>query len=724
MKLSNAKRSVSLLLAVLMVIGLVPLSIISISAAAPVKLTGSNDSYAFSAGSWTIAEKAPNKETDNSTMTTADGKTFTDVGYGGTGPWQTNGGIATSVDSFDFSEGFTFKMTWSLLGASGGKWGNAHVMDFGGFQIVLADAVCDDATVEDEDPGIRKKYIDYTIGTGYSGTSNYNPVFTTVLGNYNTGVTSPRNMTEEDMATLNTIFTVVYQNGKVSLYVDSMKTVNNPTGLVTWTLAGDTTSTEIEVDPATMSNVQISLTKEWSWTQSQDVMVIDSLTGVDAAPAESGTTPAESETVPAESGTTPAESGTTPAESDTETETEHEHSFTNYIYNNDATCTTDGTKTATCECEETNTVVAAGTATGHDFSANADGKTKTCQNEGCGLTVGIDRHVFTPDDWSYSDQGSSTDGGNLFANIEKFEDAFTVNNQAQAAKYIGWGSSFTSKDALDLSRGFKFSFAQEIVAKGVNTWGIKSEITIGDAITLKVEAGKYTFKVGSISQTYNFSDNYTDEGVAKTNATFTIEYKDGIVYLYSTGYVSTTNESGVVGSIGLEDASSLASATIKFSTNWTHHSVDSTRLIEENTKVNLFSDVELDITSAPAAPVFEGVQEGTVGDVFSVRFVGTVASLDYSEVGFKITAMDGEKSWEQGTNVVYNKLIGSTDTGVVEYTKESLNGKYIYALTIKGVPATGTVVFKVTAYAIVDGAEITGTTYTVTYTDGAFVSMV
>ena len=109
--------------------------------------------------------------------------------------------------------------------------------------------------------------------------------------------------------------------------------------------------------------------------------------------------------------------------------------------------------------------------------------------------------------------------------------------------------------------------------------------------------------------------------------------------------------------------------------------------------------------------------------MFSVRFVGTVKDLNYSEIGFKITAMDGAKSWTKGTNVVYSKLIGSTDTGVVEYTSENLNGQYIYALTIQGVPTEGTVTFNVTTYGIVDGVELEGEKYILTYTDGVFAQI-
>ena len=314
----KAKRLLSLLLVVMMVVGLVPLSIVSISAAEPVKLNGSSESYDFTADSWTIDETTDNDNT--STLTTADGKTFHDEGYSYTsGRWQTNGGKATSVDSFNFSDGFKFTMTWTVLAPSGGKWGNKHVMDFGGFQVVICDAI--------QDGNWQKPTIDYYIGTGFlgakgtEGADKYTPNFENQLGYYNTGVQTSGNMTTEQMATLNTTFTVVYAGGYASLYVDSMKSTDNPTGIVTWTVDGEgTTATKIAVDASTMSNVQLSINKGWSWTNSQDVMVIDSLTGVDASDieTETETTPVETETEPAETETTPIESETTAITTDGE----------------------------------------------------------------------------------------------------------------------------------------------------------------------------------------------------------------------------------------------------------------------------------------------------------------------------------------------------------------------------------------------------------------------
>ena len=641
----KAKKLLSLLLAVMMVVGLVPLSIVSISAAELVKLNGSSESYKFTADSWTIDETTDNNKT--STLTTADGKTFHDEGFGYTsGRWQTNGGKATSVDSFDFSDGFEFTMTWTVLAPSGGKWGNKHVMDFGGFQVVICDAI--------RYGDWQKPTIDYYIGTGFSGVKDpeakegadkYTPKFENQLGYYNTGVQTSDNMTPEQMATLNTTFTVVYAGGYASLYVDSMKSTDNPTGIVTWTVDGEgTTATKIAVDASTMSNVQLSISKEWSWTNSQDVMVIDSLTGVDASDIET-----ETETTPVETETEPAETETTPIESET------------------TAITTDG--------------------------------------------------EFTADSWIIADKTEdtsnptvSTDDGKTFV-TKVFQDG-NANSPA----------IITSKAQYDLSNGFVFSFDADLCRQNTNTWAgdgtNTTTISFGDAVTLEINGTGYSLIVDGTRHKFGITvgspSNYapsSSEQVALVNANYKVKYADGKVSLY-------VNDSLITFSDGLSEidvTGDLSASTVRIFRGWCW-STDTTTFAS-------LKNLDLEITAAPTpvAPVYEGVQEGTVDDVFSVRFVGTVDSLNYSEVGFKVTELEYDRSWTKGTNVVYSKLIGNTDTGVVEYTEENLNGQYIYALTIQGVPTEGTVTFNVTTYGIVDGVEVEGTTYAVTYTDGAYV---
>ena len=639
----KAKRLLSLLLVVMMVVGLVPLSIVSISAAEPVKLNGSSESYDFTADSWTIDETTDNDNT--STLTTADGKTFHDEGYSYTsGRWQTNGGKATSVDSFNFSDGFKFTMTWTVLAPSGGKWGNKHVMDFGGFQVVICDAI--------QDGNWQKPTIDYYIGTGFlgakgtEGADKYTPNFENQLGYYNTGVQTSTNMTTEQMATLNTTFTVVYAGGYASLYVDSMKSTDNPTGIVTWTVDGEgTTATKIAVDASTMSNVQLSISKEWSWTNSQDVMVIDSLTGVDASDIET-----ETETTPVETETEPAETETTPIESET------------------TAITTDG--------------------------------------------------EFTADSWIIADKTEDTSNSTVStADGKTFVTTVFQDGNANSPAII------TSKAKYDLSNGFVFSFDADLCRIYKNSWsadggGNTTTISFGDEVTLEINGTGYSLIVDGTRHKFGITvgnpSNYaptSSEQVALVNANYKVKYADGKVSLY-------VNDSLITFSDGLSEidvTGDLSASTVRIFRGWCW-STDTTTFASLK---NL--DLEITVAPVPVAPVYEGIQEGAVDGVFSVRFVGTVDSLNYSEVGFKVTELEYDRSWTKGTNVVYSKLIGNTDTGVVEYTEEILNGQYIYALTIQGVPTEGTVTFNVTAYGIVDGVEVTDTTYAVTYTDGAYV---
>ena len=281
----------------------------------------------------------------------------------------------------------------------------------------------------------------------------------------------------------------------------------------------------------------------------------------------------------------------------------------------------------------------------------------------------------------------------------------------------------TSKAKYDLSNGFVFSFDADLCRIYKNSWsadggGNTTTISFGDEVTLEINGTGYSLIVDGTRHKFGITvgnpSQYapsSSEQVALVNANYKVKYADGKVSLY-------VNDSLITFSDGLSEidvTGDLSASTVRIFRGWCW-STDTTTFAS-------LKNLDLEITAAPTpvAPVYEGVQEGTVDDVFSVRFVGTVDSLNYSEVGFKVTELEYDRSWTKGTNVVYSKLIGNTDTGVVEYTEENLNGQYIYALTIQGVPTTGTVTFNVTTYGIVDGVEVEGTTYAVTYTDGAYV---
>ena len=120
-----------------------------------------------------------------------------------------------------------------------------------------------------------------------------------------------------------------------------------------------------------------------------------------------------------------------------------------------------------------------------------------------------------------------------------------------------------------------------------------------------------------------------------------------------------------------------------------------------------------------------GVQETAVADgKFKVRLVATLGdSLRYSSVGFTV-ALDGGNTLNKECQNVYRKLVYTkADNTLGEITAAQLDGTYVFALAIDNIPATGTVTFTVTPFAKgLDGTTVyTGTSYSVTYTDGAYV---
>lgn len=130
-----------------------------------------------------------------------------------------------------------------------------------------------------------------------------------------------------------------------------------------------------------------------------------------------------------------------------------------------------------------------------------------------------------------------------------------------------------------------------------------------------------------------------------------------------------------------------------------------------------------------ATPKLTGVQDGKVTDnnTTSVRFIATLRdTLRYERVGFRITVNGGEEKIFSCQHV-YLKLLASENGAQVEVSAEAMGGSYLYALTVNGIPATGTVTFTVVPFADdqadSEGAQTyLGQGYTVTYTDSVFVS--
>ena len=657
------KRIVSLLLAVMMIVAVIPAGIIAISAE-----DTTYTAVELTPDSW-LCETDPNSNKSKEPMITEDGANFyypdprtsSEIG-------SSDEGYITSVKDYIFADGFKFTFDANVCRAGCDTWGcDAFILSFGSSLTFVA--------------GAKNGFIITANDKEYK----YN------LNMSLTGHEAPAS--EDEANKLNTTYTIEYKDGKVTLTTGSLGTIDF--------------GKDIVIDAVDFAAGKIRIHKGWTYTKANITNAeqlaasdykVDFLIFSNVALSMLG---------------------------------EHIHTYGEYVSNNDATCAKDATKTATCTvegCGQTNTVIIPNSALGHSFEENGNG-TKTCSV--CGITLAAVE--FTPDSWLCETDPDSNKSRMPMVTVDGANFYYTDPRVPGDSRGAEIGSSdegfITSVDDYIFADGFKFTFDANVCRAGCKSWGVTLfTISFGTAVKLKVDIDTgYNLTVNGTTYTKNpwvpCSSNWaplTEADANLINGTYTIEYMDGKVT------VKLNGEAIDFGQDILVDAEDFAAGKIELYKGWTWTKVakDSYDPADYATDFLIFSDVTFEKVTAPVAPVYEGVQEGKVGDVLSVRFVGTVDSLNYSEVGFKITAMDGDRSWTKGTNTVYSSLIGNTDTGVEIYDETNLHGQYIYALTIQGVPTEGTVTFNVTAYGIVDGVEVTDTTFAVTYTDGLYVDTV
>ena len=105
----------------------------------------------------------------------------------------------------------------------------------------------------------------------------------------------------------------------------------------------------------------------------------------------------------------------------------------------------------------------------------------------------------------------------------------------------------------------------------------------------------------------------------------------------------------------------------------------------------------------------------TEGSTFSIRLIGSVASLAYEGAGIEITSLAKGKTWStQNTGVVYSTLLGQTeDDGIVEY--KAPDGSYFTAYTLANIPQDTADTLTVRAFVTVNGERVYGDTFELTF---------
>ncbi len=702
----KTKKIISLLLAVMMIVAVIPAGIISVSAV--------EEAVTFDSSSWTTSTGAYSVKVGDGTYLAAPVRLPSYTGYDGTKvamPWRFS---ATSTNKADLSEGFTLTFDAKLISEHGAAqaWNDA-VLYQNFFRVDIGDTITFRFANNEDTFYLKVGSTEVSkVMTSHGGSDVYKN-------------------TAANAAELNGSYIIQYDGSKVTVTINNVEILSAPVsdsaalaedlaeasiGFSTLSnLENNSTSVELEdvfdknVDgnangwAKVVQNIVLTRTVDgegehicrYDWT--------NAVSNNDATCTQNGTEYAE------------CTCGETRTREDDDSALGHEFENVEGETTN-AACNTSGTQLQDCiRCDET-TIVEVDDATGHSYVANEDGTTKTCSV--CGKTIVINV-ILDENSWIIENEQpdkstwSTADGKNFTTTV------YYHSWYGNSTMPISQPSTATSAVEYDLSGGFKFTYTANIANNGDKvTYGDHRYVAFGDAIKFNVNMsnGKYILTAGGKDYTLDISEDRFN----KANTTFSIVYKNGKVSVYSEALGGIVTFSDGTTEVAV-DAAALEGAKVVLYKGWGLHTAEAGTT---PATVDVYTNISFETIPAPVAPVYEGVQEGTVDDVFSVRFVATVKNLNYSEVGFKITAMDGAKSWTKSTNTVYSKLIGNTDTGIVEYTKENLSGEYIYALTIQGVPTEGTVTFNVTTYGIVDGVEVEGTTYAVTYTDGEYVDTV
>lgn len=123
------------------------------------------------------------------------------------------------------------------------------------------------------------------------------------------------------------------------------------------------------------------------------------------------------------------------------------------------------------------------------------------------------------------------------------------------------------------------------------------------------------------------------------------------------------------------------------------------------------TDAELGIV--PSGSVLAGVQFSAVkANKYGMRLVGTVDGLNYASVGTDLSFSwkeNGEtktKTASKTASAVYDSILATADGAIEAYTAENLGGKYLWALTVDGIPtAAGEVTVDVDCWSMTDGVK-------------------
>lgn len=341
---------------------------------------------------------------------------------------------------------------------------------------------------------------------------------------------------------------------------------------------------------------------------------------------------------------------------------------------------------------------------------NGYGKWK-CSN--LSLTVGDpavpDARFTEPVMWSLSSGWYARNGSMLIDSTGKDSTVCRLLTNAQGTFTMSYDVNFLTS-ALDTASNMSFRLAGKVFrlcierVKIEGTW--KNRMTVfvdGEtAITQTTEAAS-----SQVSVTVKH-----DHPTSGNNLRMALAFADGSKLSWG-----TTEEA-----LGL-----TAGAFDGLLSEWTFTGA-------ENNGIYGVSLLRLNVTrDTTSAFRFVGVQN-TVIDASGetpktdVRLIGVLDSLDYEAIGMDVLGFLGaadetpDRTFRKEAKTVYGSILASADGSARRITASELGGSYIWALTVCGVPAEGTVTLAVSLYTVKDGTKTATGTYEVVFTDGVYVS--
>lgn len=341
---------------------------------------------------------------------------------------------------------------------------------------------------------------------------------------------------------------------------------------------------------------------------------------------------------------------------------------------------------------------------------NGYGKWK-CSN--LSLTVGDpavpDARFTEPVMWSLSSGWYARNGSMLIDSTGKGSTVCRLLTNAQGTFTMSYDVNFLTS-ALDTASNMSFRLAGKVFrlcierVKIEGTW--KNRMTVfvdGEtAITQTTEAAS-----SQVSVTVKH-----DHPTSGNNLRMALAFADGSKLSWGT----------------TEDALGLtAGAFDGLLSEWTFTGA-------ENNGIYGVSLLRLNVTrDTTSAFRFVGVQNTAIDDSgetpkTDVRLIGVLDSLDYEAIGMDVLGFLGaadetpDRTFRKEAKTVYGSILASADGSARRITASELGGSYIWALTVCGVPAEGTVTLAVSLYTVKDGTKTATGTYEVVFTDGVYVS--